>query len=329
MVLLIARQFGDRDALELAFLAAEADARLVRHAAPHERFLALLLVEHLIELVRRLGLRPEDVAGMIRLFVESLGRVAVEDRPAEGDVFAVLPSQRIVMCRPVITNSNFLRARLAEDGDAVLLAVAARIVLELLVDPRVPLGVDDPLEDAADEVLLVLGVEVVVDDVVVGDVPVVGDARPQQAALRILVIPGKADRLALLGRERVVTAPSRAIRASEVAADLGRRLGFRPHAADGQVPPPARRLPAQRRPRSSKSPAARSCRSLANRSSQQSHAALSSRRDSMTKSFLPSRRSPSATVDWHILKVASPPPRSIRANRHWKCKNYFRWQIPQ
>ena len=64
------------------------------------------------------------------------------------------------MCRPVITNSNLLAARLAEDGDAVLLAIAAGVVVELLVDPLVPLGVDDALEDLADDRLLVFGVEV-------------------------------------------------------------------------------------------------------------------------------------------------------------------------
>ena len=71
------------------------------------------------------------------------------------------------MCRPVITNSNLLAARRAEDGDAVLLAVAAGVVVELLVDPLVPLGVDDALEDAADDLLLILGVEIVVVDEVV------------------------------------------------------------------------------------------------------------------------------------------------------------------
>ncbi len=65
-----------------------------------------MLVEHVVQLVRRLRLRPEHVARVRRLFVESLGRVAVEDRPAERHVIGQLPSQRIVMCRPVITNSN-------------------------------------------------------------------------------------------------------------------------------------------------------------------------------------------------------------------------------
>ena len=98
---------------------------------------------------------------------------------------------------------ELLAARLAEDGDAVLLAIAAGVIGELLVDPLVPLGADDPLEDLADDRLLVLGVKVGVVDVVLGDVPVGGDARPQQAALGVHVIPRETNLLTLAGRERL------------------------------------------------------------------------------------------------------------------------------
>ena len=201
---LVAGEVGDGEALELALLAAEGDAVLLGQAAADQRLVALVLVEHLVELVGGLGLRPEDVAGMGGGFVEAFGRVAVEDRAAEGDV---LSRVAVAADRHVAAGHHeleLLGARLAEDGDAVLLAVAAAVVFELLVDAFVPLGIDDALEDAADEVLLVLGVEVVILDEVVGDFPVGGDAGSQQAELGVLEVPGEADGFALRGGEGVV-----------------------------------------------------------------------------------------------------------------------------
>ena len=90
---------------------------------------------------------PEDVARVVGLFVEAAGGVAVEDRPAEGHV---LGRVAVAAERHVPAGHHELElavARLAEDGDALLLAVAAGVVLQLLVDPLVPVGLDDALED--------------------------------------------------------------------------------------------------------------------------------------------------------------------------------------
>ena len=57
---------------------------------------------------------------------------------------------------------------LAEDGDVLLVAKAAGVVLELLVDPLDPVGVEDALVDLADQGLLVLGVEIAVDGELLG-----------------------------------------------------------------------------------------------------------------------------------------------------------------
>ena len=162
--------------------------------------------------------------GCVGLFVEAFGRVAVEDRPAERHVVGrvAVAADRHVPARH--HELELVAAGMAEDRDAVVRAVAARIVAELLIDPGVPLGADDPLEDPADDRLLVFGVESAAEHLA-GDFPVVGDARSQQAALRIFVIPGKTHRLALFGRERFVE-------------DLHERFGrlrLRPHCAfDGE-----------------------------------------------------------------------------------------------
>ena len=55
-----------------------------------EGVLALLAVEHVIELVRLDRLVPEDVVRVVRLFVEPFAFVGVEDRAAEGDVLGAV-----------------------------------------------------------------------------------------------------------------------------------------------------------------------------------------------------------------------------------------------
>ena len=139
---------------------------------------------------------------MRRPFVEAVGRVAVEDRPAERHVLgrvAVAANRHVPAGHHEL---ELVAPRLAENRDAVLRRRSRRqSSSSCLIDPLVPVGVDDAFEDAADDRLLILGVEIAVDELL-GDVPVVGHARPQQAALRILVVPRKANRLALLGRKR-------------------------------------------------------------------------------------------------------------------------------
>ena len=51
-------------------------------------------------------------------------------------------------------------AGFADEGDRLVVAEAAGVVLELLVEPRVPLGLDQVLNDVANELLLVLREEV-------------------------------------------------------------------------------------------------------------------------------------------------------------------------
>ena len=105
VLLLVGRELRDRNAGELARLPLEADA-LSSGRLLDQGHLLLLAVEHAEDLVGRHRLVPEDVARVARLFVEAAGGVAVEDRAAKGQCSAESPSQRRVMCRPVITNSN-------------------------------------------------------------------------------------------------------------------------------------------------------------------------------------------------------------------------------
>jgi hypothetical protein len=67
-----------------------------------------------------------------------------------------------------------------------------------------PFRADDALVHLADNRLLVLRVKVTVVDDVFGDVPVRRNARAQQPAIFVLMIPGKTNRLALFGRQRLV-----------------------------------------------------------------------------------------------------------------------------
>ena len=160
MLFLIAREFADRQALEVAAFAAESDLLLLRQTFFEERLLLLFAIEHLIELVRGLGLRPENVAGVRRAFVEAIGGVAVEDRAAEGDVVGGVA---VAADRHVPAGHHefeLLAAGMAENGDAVVRAVAFGVIGQLLVDPLMPFGVDDALEDVADDVLLIFVVEI-------------------------------------------------------------------------------------------------------------------------------------------------------------------------
>ena len=132
-------------------------------------------LESLIELIRLDRLRPEHVARVVGFFVETLGRVAVENRPAKSDV---LGGVAVAANRHVPTGEDELKivaAGLAKNGDAVLLAESARVVGELLIDLGVPFGVVEILENRADKGTLIAGEKLVVY-VVVGDVPVIGHA---------------------------------------------------------------------------------------------------------------------------------------------------------
>ena len=66
-----------------------------------------------------------------------------------------------------------------------------------------PLRMDELLENLSGERLLVLRVEVTLE-LGLGGVPVVADARPEEAELRMNVVPREADLLPLTRRQRGV-----------------------------------------------------------------------------------------------------------------------------
>ena len=118
-------------------------------ASSTSAFFCCLPVEHLVDLVGRHGLVPEDVAGVAGLLVEAAGGVAVEDRAAEGDVLlgVAVGAQRHVPAGH--DELELVVARLAEDGDALVGAplLAAGVVLELLEELLVvPSGLMMPLK---------------------------------------------------------------------------------------------------------------------------------------------------------------------------------------
>ena len=84
-----------------------------------------------------------------------------------------------------------------------MMAEAPAVILHLLVEAGMPFGLDQLLEDVPHEPLLVLGEEGA-GQVGLGGVPVVAHAGSQEAELRMHEVPGEADRLPLLGAERLV-----------------------------------------------------------------------------------------------------------------------------
>jgi hypothetical protein len=199
---LVGRHLADREAGELAVLAAERDLGLVGRLG-EERQLLLLAVEHLEEVVRGDGLVPEDVVGMVRLLVVAARGVSVEDGAAEGDV---LHRVSIAADRAVAAREDELElalAGLAEEGDALGDAPAAEVVLHLAVEALDPVGVDDSLEDLADHLLLGGGEEVALDRGL-RDPPVVREVAAEEAARLLLVLPRERHFLLLRVGEGVV-----------------------------------------------------------------------------------------------------------------------------
>ena len=173
-ILLIARHAGDRNARKLSAGALEGNARLARQLV-HQRGGALFLVEHFVHAVGGQRLVPEDVARVIGLLVEASRRVTVEDRTAKGHVLGAVA---VATDRHVPAGHHELEraARRAKHGDVLRLAVAAGVVFQLLVDPLVPVGLNDVLEDVPDHRLLVFGV-IVAADRRFGNMPIGGDPR--------------------------------------------------------------------------------------------------------------------------------------------------------
>ena len=90
----------------------------------------------------------------------------------------------------------------AEQGDALLLApgTAIGVILELLHELRIPLGIDQRLEDVVDQSLLLFGIKVG-NDMGLGDLPVVAHEGSKEAPVLVDMVPGEGDLPALLRGE--------------------------------------------------------------------------------------------------------------------------------
>ena len=78
--------------------------------------------------------------------------------------------------RQVATRHHELKLpspRLTKNRNRLFLAIASRIVLQLLFNPIVPVGCVETPEQGLDHILLVLGIEPAGDFVVTRDLPVV------------------------------------------------------------------------------------------------------------------------------------------------------------
>jgi hypothetical protein len=103
--------------------------------------------------------------------------VAIEDRPAKGDVIGRVA---IAANGHVTAGHHELKIAIAgrtKNRQALVLAKTTSVVLQLFVNLGLPLGLDQSFKDLADHLPLILGIEVGVD-ALFGDVPVVGNMRP-------------------------------------------------------------------------------------------------------------------------------------------------------
>ncbi len=168
-------------------------------AAPAEEGgLALLAVEHLVDLVGTHRLVPVGIPLVGGSLVEALvGGVAVEEGAPEGGAFDRVA---VAAAGAVAAGEHELElagAGFAEDSHrgATLEAVDPAVPLDLVVDLLGVLLAVEPHEDLLDHGLLVLGERFHLG---LGDLPVVVDLEAQ------LVIEGEADDLPLLVVQAVV-----------------------------------------------------------------------------------------------------------------------------
>ena len=89
----------------------------------------MLAVEHLVERVGLECLVPEDIIGMIGLFVKTVRRVSVEQRTAEGHVLGRVTVATDGQVPARHHELELSAVRRAEDGNRLGLAVAARVVV--------------------------------------------------------------------------------------------------------------------------------------------------------------------------------------------------------
>src|SRR5262249_41003226 len=158
------------------------------------RPLLLFFVEQAGNLARQLGLRPENVPGVMDFLIGRAGGMPIEDGPAKSDAAlgVAVGTEGDVPARD--DKLKFTGAPAAENGDTLILSpfVTERVVLELPQKTVIPGRVDDPFEDVVNQPLLFPGKEIAADDGP-GDLPVVGDESPQQAPLFIVIIPVEAN----------------------------------------------------------------------------------------------------------------------------------------
>ena len=202
LLALIVREFRHANAWKRAVRPAETNGLLCRNARLQRRF-ALLAVEHFVDLVRSDRLRPEHVAGMIGLFVEAVGSVAVEHRTAEGHVIDAVAIDADCEMATGHHHFEFPIARLAEQRDALRFAIPAAVVFQLLVDLRHPFRFEQAFVDPANHILLILRVETA-RHVGLGDLPIVRHASSQQSAIFIDVIPTERHNFGLFRCQRFV-----------------------------------------------------------------------------------------------------------------------------
>ena len=165
--------------------------------------LALLAVKHFEDFVSSYRLRPENISRVIGLFVKTAGGVTVENWAAESHVVIAAAVDADGHVTASHHHFELAVARLTEQRDALRMAVATAIVVQLLIDFGNPIGMEQSLVDGPNNVLLIFAVEIAVDRRL-GDVPVIADPRGEQTALRIDIVPIEGDDVPLLGLERIV-----------------------------------------------------------------------------------------------------------------------------
>ena len=132
--------------------------------------------------------------------MQGIAFMSIKNRAAEGHMLGTVTITAQGHVAAAEHELKLAAARLAKDGDTLLVAETADVVIKLLVEALVPLRGGDALEDAADHRLLIGRVEIALDGGL-GDAPVVFQTRAQKTALRVHVVPGKADLLPLFGFE--------------------------------------------------------------------------------------------------------------------------------
>src|SRR5690606_22511384 len=115
--------------------------------------LPLFSIQHLEQFVRLNCLGPVDVPRMIGLLVKSLGRVAVEDGSAKGNMVRTVA---VAADREVTTGHDKFELVLSgftKNRNGLGPSISSGIVLELLADAVMPVGIVHPEEDGLDQIL--------------------------------------------------------------------------------------------------------------------------------------------------------------------------------